>query len=447
MTIDDAMTLDERNKYLRMMQPRYQQAQTRAAKSGLLDEMRLVTGLNRDYLVQKLHHPIRRHPRRRERGKIYGPAVDEALTKIAQAQDHICPERLVGYLVETAQNLEQHGVLRLGPHLREQLATVSVSTVRRHLATTGDAPRRHTPRPNPNTLQREIPIRRIPWDTPDPGHCEVDLVHHGGPVPHGQYGYTLQIVDIATGWSGRRAILGRSYVVVADAFYTLFEQFPFPIHELHIDNGGEFLNEQLLRFLKQFYPTVTTSRSAPGHPNDNRFVEQKNDTLVRSFVGDCCLDTVAQIRYLNALYPRMSVYYNLWQPVMHQVAKERIPATATRAAYTLRTHDRPRPPLERLCDTGVLPPAQEQALRVQQRAIDLLALRELIYTRLDHLFSYPGAAPQLVENAFETLAHPELFPAAFAALDVVPASRYTGHLPSLAHPESALLLPLRKEVV
>lgn len=447
MTPEESMTLRERNKYLRMMQPRYQQAKNRAAKSALLDEMQTMTGLNRNYLIQKLQRPIRRQSRRRERGKTYGSEVDAALIKISQAQDHICAERLAGYLLETAENLANHGTLRLDPHLREQLTTISVSSVRRHLAPAVSAPRRRTSRPTPNTLQREIPIRRIPWDISAPGHCEVDLVHHGGPEPRGQYGYTLQMIDIATGWSGRRAILGRSYVVVADAFFTLIEQFPFTIHELHVDNGGEFLNDQLLRFLKQFYPTVTRSRSAPARPNDNRFVEQKNNTLVRTFVGDWCLNTVTQIRYLNALYELMSVYYNLWQPVMHQVAKERISATPTRAAYTQRSHDRPRPPLERLFDTHVLTPAQELAWRTHQQAIDLLALRDDIHARLDHLFTYPGADPASTSNVFETLAHPELFPAAFAALDVVPAARYSDHLHSFPHPQSFPSQSLRKEKV
>ena len=121
-------------------------------------------------------------------------------------------------------------------------------------------------------LQREIPIYRIPWDIARPVHCGIDLVHHGGSEPRGQYGYTRQVIDVPTGRSGRRAMLGRSYVVVADAFLTLSEQFPFRIRELHVDNGGKSLNVQLLRFLKQLYSTVTRSRSALGRPNGNRYV-------------------------------------------------------------------------------------------------------------------------------------------------------------------------------
>lgn len=447
MTTDDAMTLNERNKYLRNVQARYQQATTRVAKSALLDEAQSVTSLGRNYLIQKLGQPIHRRARKQERGRSYGPEVDAALVKIAQAQGHICAERLVGYLVETADNLARYGALRLAGQLRERLARISVSTLRRHLASQPTTPRARSVSAVPNTLQRAIPVRRIPWDVAEPGHCEVDLVHHGGPEPRGQYGYTLQLVDVATGWSGRRAILGRSYVVVADAFYSLFEQFPFPIRELHVDNGGEFLNELLLRFLQQFYPRITISRSAPGQPNDNRFVEQKNATLVRAFLGDWRLDTVTQIRYLNTLYLLLSDYYNLWQPVMHQVAKERLATTPERPAYTHRQHDRPRPPLERLCDAHAVSADVIQALRTRQQAIDLLTFRERLDQRLAHLFTYPHAQDGRPENVFETLAYPELFPAAFVALDLPPASRYSEQLPSFPLPDQDCITSLRKEPV
>ena len=416
------MTMKERKTYLSIMQIRYRQATGRQEKSDLLDEMISTTGMNRDYLIHKIGRPIHRQTRSRERGKTYGPDVDAALSKIAQAQHHICAERLAGYLMETAENLAKHGELSLDPHLREQLQRISVSTIRRHLKALPGTPRRPAQQSAPNTLQRQIPIRRIPWDVSTPGHCEVDLVHHGGPDPKGQFGYTLQVLDVATGWSGRRAILGRSYVVVADALYTIFEQFPFPVAQLHVDNGSEFLNHLLIRFLQHFYPVIELLRSAPRQPNDNRFVEQKNHTLVRAFTGDRRLDTVTQIRFLNTIYEFMDSYYNLWQPVFHQVEKCFVPADAFHPAHTRRIHDRPIPPVERLFASGFLSPETTYSLRSQQQAIDLFTLHDQILAKLRHLFTYPGAHPNKPENVFETLAYPELFPAAFAALEVVPAS-------------------------
>jgi len=36
-----------------------------------------------------------------------------------------------------------------------------------------------------------------------PGHFEVDLVHHSGESTAGEYGHSLQLIDVATGWSER----------------------------------------------------------------------------------------------------------------------------------------------------------------------------------------------------------------------------------------------------
>jgi hypothetical protein len=447
MTTQPKMSLKTRTEYLQVMQPQYWAAKTRAAKSALLDQMCAATQLNREYLITKLRQPIVRRQRRRQRGKGYGSEVDAALALIWKAQNYICAERLQPALGYTARNLAAHGNLHLSPTLEKQLSQISVPTVRRHLPPLPPELRRGRPPSPPTTLQRQIPIRRIPWDVTEPGHLEMDLVQHSGPDASGQFGYTLQLIDVATQWSVRRAVLGRSYVVIADALYTLFTQLPFPVKELHPDNGGEFLNHHLLRFLTQYYPHITLSRTHPGRPNDNRFVEQKNATLVRAFVGDRRLDTVAQIRYLNRLYDLLMPYYNLMQPVLHQIEKQHIPATPQRPAYTRRVHDTARPPLQRLCETAILASDQDRCLRQQQRDLDLLARQRQITTELPHLFRYPPADPLHPENVYETLAHPELFPAAFVALDVVAQQVKNLYLPSLPCAQPNSLPHLRKEKV
>ena len=431
MTTDEKMTVDERYKYLRMMQKRYRTATTRQEKHELLNEMEAMTTLHRKYLIQLMGQPIQRKPRRRERQATYGPEVDEALTLIWKTLDYLCPERLTDNLVETAEILAHHDEMYLSPTLRTQLKTISISTVRRHLPPKPPtAQRRLRPRAK-NTLQQKIPARRIPWDTPDPGHFEMDLVHHSGPQLQGEYGYTLQLIDVATGWSARRAILGRSYVVMADALFDLFQHLPFPVKELHPDNGGEFLNHHLERYLDQFYSHIFLSRSQASQPNDNRFVEQKNSSLVRHFFGRRRLDTVTQIRYLNRLYGWMTPYYNYFQPVMHMIAKVRVPATDQRPSYIRRIYDTPRPPLTRLLNTETLDPALSQRLTQHKRHINPLALRNQIYAGIDQLFLFPLAASGKPQNVFQILARPDLFPAAFTAMDMIEASDPTTYLPSL----------------
>ncbi len=271
--------------------------------------MEAATGYHRKYLIQKMGATLKRQPRQRERGKTYGPDVDAALRLIWKAHDYICPERLSNAtLFRTARTLARAGQLALPPSLEAQLREISVSTVRRYLP---DPPLyKQAQRRQQNLLQRHIPAKRIRWDIDEPGHFEVDLVHHCGPETRGEYVYTLQRIDVTTTWSARRAILGRSYVVVIDAFLTLFDQLPFPIRELHPDNGGEFLNAHLVRFLTKYHREIALSRSHARRSNDNRYVEVKNCTLVRAYLGHARLDTVKQTHYLNRIYKLLDRYYN-----------------------------------------------------------------------------------------------------------------------------------------
>ncbi len=421
MPAEMTMSIDSRYAYLRRMQRLYRQASSRQEKSRLLNAMEETTGLHRKHLIHLMGTALQRQARQRERDRSYGPAVDAALRVIWQAHDYICPERLTNHTVlRTARALAHHAEMALPPSLEEQLAQISVSTVRRHLPAPPLAKQaQRAPQRRKNLLQQQLPAKRIPWDIAAPGHFEVDLVHHCGPETRGEYVYTLQLLDVTTTWSARRAILGRSYVVVADAFLALFEQIPFPILELHPDNGSEFLNHNLIRFLRKYFPAITLSRSHPGRPNDNRYVEQKNHTLVRAYLGDARLDTVTQTRYLNRIYENMSDYYNYLQPVLHLATKEYQPAQKGRPARIRRQHDDPRTPLERLCSVAA-DPDRCRKLTQHQQILNPLALRNRIHAQLEHLWNYPPATAQRPENVYAALTYPERFPAACAALGLIP---------------------------
>ncbi len=167
--------------------------------------------------------------------------------------DYICAERLTPNLPWLASHLAAHAELETSSALLYQLERISVSTVGRILARIQqDQPRlpRKNPR-QPNAALRDVPMRRIPWDEHQPGHFEVDLVHHCRFSASGEYLCTLQMVDVATGWSERVAVFGRSYLVIQDGFSRILARLPFPVLEVHPDNDSAFFNNHLLRFWKQ----------------------------------------------------------------------------------------------------------------------------------------------------------------------------------------------------
>jgi hypothetical protein len=398
MSTEEKMTIDERRKYLRLMQPRYAKA-GRSKRGQLLDEMEEVTGLDRKTLIRLMKGSLERKRRSRERGAKYGPEVDDALRVIDESFDGICAERLRPNLVWMARHLSRHGELVAGPALLEQLGQVSVSTVARRLAQV----RQDQPRLPRNPWLQKIPMLRLPWDLAEPGHFEVDLVHHSGPSTSGEYVCTLQMIDVLTGWSERWAVLGRSYLVMEDGFRGILQRLPFPVLQLHPDNGSEFFNQHMLRFWCELVKDVALSRSRPFHKNDNPRVEQKNATLVRAFLGDERLDSVAQALALNALYEKLWIYYNLFQPVMHLAEKE-VVRREGQPARVIRRYDDAATPFDRLCQTQcLLPPHQEQLMALRDR-INPRRLRQDIYDAIAQLFQLPGAAPDCTEDVHLTLA-------------------------------------------
>ena len=404
MSIEEKMTIDERRKYLHKMQKRYKQA-SRKEKGQLLDEMEQVTELHRKYLIGLLKGDLKRQQRRRQRGRTYGPKVDDALRVIYESFDYICAERLTPNLVWMTKQLARHGELEPTQELLAKLEQISISTVKRILRRIRQDEAR-LPRRGPrraNARWRDIPMKRIAWDTVTPGHFEVDLVHHCGPTTAGEYMCTLQMIDIATGWSERVAVLGRSYRVMRHAFERVVQRLPFPILEIHPDNGSEFLNHHMLRFWGQIVQGVQISRSRPFFKNDNRNVEQKNRTLVRAYLGYDRFDSVIQTHATNQLYEKMWVYYNLFQPVLHLKEKQIVRQNGQRPRVR-RHYDHARTPFDRLCATDVILPQHQARLTALRDQINPRVLRQQIYAALDQLFALPGATPGTVEDVYHTLS-------------------------------------------
>ena len=348
---------------------------------------------------------LARQPRRRQRSRTYGPEVDDALRVIAESMDYICAERLTPNLVWLAKHLAAHGELTIAPQLLEQLERISVSTVERIMTRIRqDEPR--LPRRGPkhkNRLLRDVPMKRISWQEQEPGHFEVDLVHHCGHTASGEYMHTIQMIDVATAWSERVAVLGRSYLVMRDGFSRILDRLFFPVLEIHPDNGSEFFNDHMLRFWQGLKPKPQLSRSRPYHKNDNRFVEQKNSTLVRHYLGYDRLDSIAQTLAVNRLYDMMWVYYNFFQPVM-RLAEKTWSRKEGQPSRVKRRFDKAATPFDRLCATKAISQERKEQLQALRDQTNPRQLRREINKLIDHIASLPCAIPGVTEDVRQTLS-------------------------------------------
>jgi len=401
MSETDPMNINERRKYLHKMWGRYRKV-NKQEKGRLLDEMEAVTGLHRKTLIRTLNGQLSRKKRSRERGRTYGVQIDDAMRVIARSLDYACAERLQPNLVWMAEHLNRHGELRVGKESMQKLERISVSTVKRILKRIGRSePKlaaRKPKRPQSNSLRKRYPMSKIAWDIEEAGHFEVDLVHHCGESANGEFIHTLQMVDVATGWSEIAAIFGRSYRVMTDGFEYLLARLPFPILELHPDNGAEFFNQFLLRFWKKKQPDLLLTRSRPYQKNDNRFVEENNQSLVRAYIGHGRLDTHAQLHILRQLYEKLWLFHNFFQPVMRLQEKEYLTPLQYRRKY-----DQARTPFDRLLEKGCMQERVVHQLVILRDQTNPLILRTQIDALISHLLSLPVLDQSETVNIFQTL--------------------------------------------
>jgi hypothetical protein len=147
---------------------------------------------------------------------------------------------------------------------------------------------------------------------------------------------------------------------------------------------------------------VKLSRSRPYFENDNRFVEQKNSTEIRAYVGYDRLDTVDQTNLLNQLYDKLWLYYNLFQPVMRLTEKYLVPSS-NGSHHVRRRYDDAKTPFDRLCASAILDPMTLNHLQQLRQAINPRVLREEIYQLIVQLHRLPCASEKQSEDVCQTL--------------------------------------------
>ena len=150
---------------------------------------------------------------RRKRGRKPRYRKDEIikpLKKIWLAANLPCSKRLKVILsLWLPGYIQQFGMLSLD--VVQALRHISPSTIDRILKPVRTKYGKHgrsTTKPG-TLLRRQIPLAVNQWDESRPGFLEADMVVHCGDTTAGMYVSTLDLVDIATGWTEQRAVWGK----------------------------------------------------------------------------------------------------------------------------------------------------------------------------------------------------------------------------------------------
>jgi hypothetical protein len=387
------LTVKEKQKATRITAARYQKA-SKKKKGAILDEFIELTGYDRCYASYLLKNHGRkiwirnklkaigdvRKKHKRQRQRIYGEDVLKPLKLIWVIMDCICGKRLRPMLKEILTILHKHQELKVTKEIKKKLVRISASTIDRLLKPERkkyELRGRSLTKPG-TLLKHQIPIRTFSeWDEQSPGFVEIDLVGHEGGNPRGDFIQTLNVTDVCTGWTEMQAVKNKAQIWVFEALKDIRGRLPFDLLGIDSDNGSEFINNHLVGFCRDEHITFTRSRSS--RKNDNCFIEQKNYTIVRRYVGYARYDTEAAHKLLDELYGYLRLYVNFLQPVMKLIQKTRI------GSRVRKKYDNPQTPYQRVLASSLVPETKKQALREQYAQLNPADLRRKIAKLQDKL--------------------------------------------------------------
>lgn len=377
---------------------RYQKA-SKKEKTAILDEFIKTTGYaNRKYAIRKLSKkavkeilvfidgkPVRLKPEKRKRPKnrqgkkIYTDEVISRLRKIWKFYWYKCGKYLALMIREQMPYLETHKNpdFHITPEIREKLLKISPAQIDRRLKADKDALRGkgiNGTKLGEAAILKRIPVRTHYSDSErkTPGFMQIDTVHHCNDSDSGEFLLTLTAADVASGWIELFPLLNKAHKWALEAMQSLKASLPFPLIELHSDNGSEFINRDTVNW-RDITKTLLFTRSRPHHKNDNCFAEQKNGAVVRNYVGYARFDTQEEFAALINVYKYLTLFLNFFCPGKKLVSKTSL------GSKTKKIYDKPKTPFLRLMESPHLSQEIKDKLAGQRALLNPVDLQYAVH--------------------------------------------------------------------
>jgi len=152
---------------------------------------------------------------------------------------------------------------------------------------------------------------------------------------------------------------------------------PFPILGFDFDNGSEWMNWTLIKYLQVRVKPVRLTRSRPYHKDDNAHVEQKNWMWPRQLLGYGRLEDPSGVPLINGLYKEAwGPLHNFFLPSMKLKQKWR------QGSRWVRRHDQPQTAYQRLMANDQISAKSKRQLRDQFESLDPFDLAAQVEKRL-----------------------------------------------------------------
>lgn len=379
------MTPMSKKELIDEVKPRYLKA-GKKEKGKILDEFCSNAGYNRNYATQIMqadydYHRVKREGRKKRKQK-YGADILLVIIKIWELLEYPCGTRLQPSLIPMLEAMERSKEITVSDSIRKKLKLITARTLDRRLKRERKIRKLNRSRGTTrhgSLLKSSIPIRITNWDTSEVGFMEMDTVAHNGGDPSGECVYSLDMTEIYSGWSEQIAVMGKSEAGVIAATDEIKNVLPFKLKGMDSDSGSEFVNWHMVRYCEQHKLFFTRSR--PDRKNDNAYVEQKNNTHVRKWLGYGRYDTLKQLVAINDLYRNeLRLFNNFFRPVMKILSKEKINNSVCRKKY-----DVAQTPYQRLMDSSQISEKKKRELRDLYLSLNPVELKKAINQKLKYI--------------------------------------------------------------
>jgi hypothetical protein len=361
--------------YLDNLIKRYKSA-NRKQKSALLEELCAISGYHKKHAIRLLNKKRKRSLRQKEtrgRPEKYSESVYlEPLKRIWLCADQLCGKRLKMALpLWLPHYSKEYGAL--DPVIYQGLLVMSASTIDRLLASSRVKCSRGLSGTKPGKiLKKHIPIKTDQWDEKKPGFLEADTVAHCGTSLEGSFAWSLTMTDIYSGWTENRAVWNKGAIGVLTQIQDIENRLPFDILGFDSDNGNEFLNWHLIRYLtdEQRPRQIQFTRSRPYHSDDNAHV-----------FGYERFNNQAVVELMNDLYKNeMSLMNNYFLPNTKLTEKQRV------ESKIFKKHDTPTTPYQRLMKSEHIPELKKKELTAIYNSLNPFDLKKSIKKKVDNIF-------------------------------------------------------------
>lgn len=369
------MPIELKRAYLEEIRFRYRNS-TKKLKGKILDEFCEVCKYTRKHAIKILKGRL--SPRLKRPGpksKYQREDVLTALKELWGLMNHMCSKKMVVAFTDWLPFYEAKDEVKF------LLLQMSASTIDRLLRVHRNPLIRGKSTTKPSFIKSRIPLKLLDGDVTIPGYVEADTVAHCGNSAAGEFGNSLTMTDLCSGWTENRAVWTKTAEKIVPAIKEIEGRLPFSLIGMATDNGNEFLNEQLVNYLQNRPAPVNMVRRRPYKKNDSAHVEQKNWTHVRQLFGYDRIEDPILIPLMNEIYRAYwNPLQNYFTPVLKLVSKERI------GGRIKKKYDKPKTPYKRLLESTYVTEKDKANLKDNHKTKNPIYLKREMDKKLKEFF-------------------------------------------------------------